>query len=172
MSRPDLQKVNVWEDDFPIEKGKESYVTRRQFSNFLVLTSLGMFIGNLWILAQSIFFKARTVFPKKVIGRASEIKTGGVKIFRYPEEKDPCILIRTPKDRFVAYSQKCTHLACPVQYSPTSNKLECPCHDGHFSVETGEVLQGPPPRRLPRVIIERDGDLLVAVALKLGEDDE
>lgn len=172
MSQPDSQKVNVWEEDFPIEKEREAYVTRRQFSNFLVLTSLGMFMGNLWILAQSIFSKPQTVFPKKVIAKVSELKAGGVKIFRYPEDKDPCILIRTPKDHFVAYSQKCTHLACPVQYSPSTNKLECPCHDGHFSVETGEVLQGPPPRRLPRVVIERDGDLLVAVALKIGEEDE
>ena len=34
------------EDEFAIETDIEQYVTRRQFSKFLVLTSLGMFAGN------------------------------------------------------------------------------------------------------------------------------
>ena len=30
----------------------ERYVTRRQFTKFLTLASLGMFVGNLWILRE------------------------------------------------------------------------------------------------------------------------
>ena len=33
----------------------ERYVSRRQFTKFLTLASLGMFVGNLWILLKSRF---------------------------------------------------------------------------------------------------------------------
>ena len=45
----------LWRDEFPIETATDQYVTRRQFSKFLVLTSLGMFVGNVWILIRSWF---------------------------------------------------------------------------------------------------------------------
>ena len=35
------------EEEFAIETAVEQYINRRQFSKFLVLTSLGMFAGNL-----------------------------------------------------------------------------------------------------------------------------
>ena len=34
-----------------------------------------------------------------------EIPVGGVKLFTYPTPKDPCILVRTASDTYVAYSQ-------------------------------------------------------------------
>jgi nitrite reductase/ring-hydroxylating ferredoxin subunit len=167
MSEP-LPRDNVWEDEFPIDKDKEAFVTRRQFTKFLVLTSLGMFVGNLWILFKSLL-SGKVHYPQKVIAKLDELAPGTVKIFNYPGDGDPCILIKTPSNELFAYSQKCTHLSCPVQYSSKSNRLECPCHDGHFSVATGEVLQGPPPRPLPRVVLEERDNLLLAVSLQIGE---
>ena len=64
-----------------------------------------------------------------------------------------CIMIRTAADQVVAYSQKCTHLSCAVYYAKEANRLECPCHEGYFSVTDGSVLQGPPPRALPRILL-------------------
>ena len=69
-----------------------------------------------------------------------------MKLFRYPGPDDPCLLVRTGEDAYVAYSQKCTHLSCAVYYARDRNRLECPCHEGYFAVEDGRVLQGPPPR--------------------------
>ena len=83
---------------------------------------------------------------------------GEVKLFSYPEPADACIMIRTAADQVVAYSQKCTHLSCAVYYAKEANRLECPCHEGYFSVADGAVLQGPPPRALPRILLRRDGD--------------
>jgi len=48
-------KEPLWRDEFSIETGAESYVARRQFAKFLVLTSLGMFAGNVWIMIRSCF---------------------------------------------------------------------------------------------------------------------
>jgi Rieske Fe-S protein len=90
---------------------------------------------------------------------------GGVKLFRYPGPEDPCILIRRSENEYAAYSQKCTHLSCAVYYSREKARLECPCHEGYFSVRDGRVLQGPPQRPLPRVVLQRRGDALVAVGM-------
>jgi nitrite reductase/ring-hydroxylating ferredoxin subunit len=158
----------LWRDEFPIRNDEERYVTRRQFAKFLVLTSAGMLAGNLWILVKSLLARGERHAPAP-IARASEIPVGGVKLFRYPGPHDACILVRLDEATFVAYSQKCTHLSCAVYYSAAARRLECPCHEGYFSVATGQVLQGPPPRPLPRIRLERRGDLIVAVGVALTD---
>jgi nitrite reductase/ring-hydroxylating ferredoxin subunit len=162
------RSVPLWRDEFPIQTEDERYVTRRQFSRFLVLTSLGMLVGNLWILLRTWWRREPASPPRTVVARAGEIPVGGVKLFRYPGPDDPCLLVRTGEEAYVAYSQKCTHLSCAVYYARDRNRLECPCHEGYFAVEDGRVLQGPPPRPLPRVLLERRGADLVAVGFGPG----
>lgn len=125
-----------------------------------------MFVGNLWILFRSLLRKPGS-FPKQTIAQVGEIRVGGVKLFTFPSREDHCILVRTGEDDYVAYSQKCTHLSCAVYYTAQNNRLECPCHKGFFAIEDGSVLQGPPPRPLPRVVLERRGEDLVAVSIKV-----
>src|SRR5262245_18141935 len=156
----------LWREEFAIETAAESYVDHRQFSKFLVLTSLGMFAGNLWILLRS-WFAARPAFSPLTIGSVNDLPVGGVKLFSYPTTEDPCIMIHMITRRFVAYSQKCTHLSCAVYYEKERNRIECPCHEGYFSVEDGSVLQGAPPRRLPRVILEEQEGTLIAMGVEL-----
>src|ERR1051326_9177238 len=110
----------LWRDEFSSQSATEKYVARRQFAKFLVLTSLGMFIGNLWILVRSWFVHAPSFVPQRV-ARMDEIPVGQVKLFSYPSSEDPCIMIRIAKDRFVAYSQKCTHLSCADRKSTRLN---------------------------------------------------
>lgn len=158
----------LWKDEFSIESAQETLVNRRQFAKFLTLTSLAMFVGNLWILLQAWLYK-QPLFPRQAIAKATDIPVGAVKLFRYPGAGDPCIMVRTGEDDFVAYSQKCTHLSCPVYFSTSTGRLECPCHEGSFSVETGEVIKGPPPRPLPRVTLEMQGGMLIATGIKIHE---
>jgi Rieske Fe-S protein len=149
----------LWQDEFPVYSADERYVNRRQFTKFLTLTSLAMFAGNLWILARSLFQRP-SAYPRQPVAAAAELDVGGVKMFNYPTPQDPCILVRAGSDSYVAYSQKCTHLSCAVYYAKDQNRLECPCHQGFFSIADGSVLQGPPQRALPRVALEmRDGRL-------------
>jgi Rieske Fe-S protein len=157
----------LWREEFSVHAAEERYVTRRQFGKFLVLTSLGMFVGNLWILARSLW-RGETGLPPKKVANAAEVPVGGVKVFRYPGENDPCLLMRPADDTFVAYSQKCTHLSCAVFPSEDGKRLECPCHEGYFSAADGRVLQGPPPRPLPRVVLERFAGGIWAVGVDLG----
>jgi Rieske Fe-S protein len=163
--RDQLEKEPLWRDEFSISKGDERYVGRRQLAKFLTLGSLGMFAGNVWILVKSWLRRPATYTPATV-ARAGEIPVGGVKLFQYPAPGNQCIMVRTAEDSYVAYSQKCTHLSCAVYYSPAQDRLECPCHQGYFSIRDGSVLQGPPTRPLPRVLLDRRGDDLVAIRME------
>jgi Rieske Fe-S protein len=159
----------LWRDEFAISTADERYVNRRQFAKFLVLTSVGMFVGNVWILLRS-WWRGEPAYLPARVARVVEVPVGGVKLFNYPGEHDPCILVRLAEDRFVAYSQKCTHLSCAVYYAREAGRLECPCHEGYFAVEDGSVIQGPPPRPLPKVVVERRGEDLVAMAVQTRPD--
>jgi len=158
----------LWQDEFSVFRADERYVNRRQFTKFLTLTSFGMFAGNVWIFAKSVFYRAPQ-YPRIPVATIDEIAVGAVKTFSYPTPDDPCILIRTGDDSFAAFSQKCTHLSCAVYFEKEQNRLECPCHQGFFSIADGSVLQGPPQRALPRVVLEQKDGLLVAVRME-GEE--
>jgi Rieske Fe-S protein len=158
------EREPLWREEFSVSKAGERYVNRRQLTKFLTLASLGMFAGNLWILVRS-WLRREPAYTKQPIARQGEIPVGGVKLFQYPAEGEQCLLVRTGEDDYVAYSQKCTHLSCAVYYSPANNRIECPCHQGYFSIRDGSVLQGPPTRPLPRVILERSGGDLIATGM-------
>lgn len=156
----------LWREDFPIDAASERYVSRRQFAKFLALGSAAMVAGQFWILTKG-SRQARLSFPAAVVARVGEIPVGSVKLFNYPTENDPCILVRLAEDEYVAYDQKCTHLSCAVYFDGRSREIRCPCHEGRFAARDGRVIAGPPPRALPRVILERRGEDLVATGIDL-----
>jgi len=160
------EKEPLWREEVSIFAADERYVNRRQFAKFLVLTSAGMFVGNLWILIRS-WLTGETAWPARPVALVSEIPVGGSRLFNYPGPNDPCILIRPAENEFAAYSQKCTHLSCAVNYAPSAGRFECPCHQGYFSARDGRVLAGPPQRPLPRILLQRQGDRLIAVGVDL-----
>jgi Rieske Fe-S protein len=157
----------LWRDEFSIRSEDERLVTRRQFAKFLTLTSIAMAAGNVWILVKS-WMRRASAYPPVVVTTVGEVPVGGVKLFAYPTTNDPCILVRTSSDTHVAYSQVCTHLSCAVFFSQETNQLECPCHKGSFSITDGSVIAGPPPRPLPRIVLERRGNVLVATSVKVS----
>jgi Rieske Fe-S protein len=147
-----------WRNDFPIDWPQDELVARRDFAKFLVLTSFAFAFGQIWILFENFIRKRRRLPPIRKIADVSSIPVGGALTFVFPEPEDACILVRTAVDRFVAYSQKCTHLSCAVTPQPSENCLHCPCHNGFFDLATGVPTAGPPRRPLPRIMLEiRDG---------------
>jgi len=95
----------LWREEVPIFEADERYVSRRQLTKFLTLTSLGMFIGNLWIAFRSWLHRAPS-YPVCSVAQLDELPLGGVKIFQYPTRNDDCILVHRSDDEYVAYSQK------------------------------------------------------------------
>jgi len=85
---------------------------------------------------------------------AELLMLGYAMAFRYPTERDPAILVRTRDGRYHAYTQNCTHLGCPVNFERATNRLECPCHEGAFDLQTGESVYGPARLPLKRISLE------------------
>ena len=66
-------------------------------------------------------------------------------------------------ENFTVYSGRCTHLGCSYGFDKDKGLFRCPCHEGVFSVKTGAVLAGPPPRGLDRLETKvQDGILYAA----------
>jgi len=61
---------------------------------------------------------------------------GGTKVFQYPGPSDNCLLVHVEQSRFVAYSQKCTHLACAVIYQAIVGAVGRTEEDSGAFVET------------------------------------
>ena len=96
------------------------------------------------------------------VATVDEIGVGEVKLFRFPTENDPAILMRLADDQYVAYRQRCSHLSCPVTYNHAQSRLNCPCHNGAFDAATGNVLFGPPPSPLPKISLKIEGGQIYA----------
>ena len=156
--------------DFPYERGEEAHVTRREFCNFLALTSTALFVSAAGFAGKAAFDSggAESFEPRRIEG-AEALAPGSALNFRYPTEEDSAILVRAADGQYHAYGQKCTHLACPVYYERQRQRLECPCHEGGFDVRTGNVLYGPPPRPLDQIVLEVRGAEVWAVGRKAGE---
>jgi arsenite oxidase small subunit len=152
-----------WQEDFPIQWDDDHYVTRRELAKFLSLGS-GLLACATVGLAVAASTRVLRAYEAKRICSASALTSGSSLLFRYPTDKDPCILVRTKLGELVAFSQVCTHLSCAVIYRKADDRLFCPCHNGVFECHAGsagaEPLEGPPERPLPRIVLSvRDGDV-------------
>jgi Rieske Fe-S protein len=141
-------------------------VERRDFMKFMVLTSAGFTVGQLWIAVQN-WFRQRNGQPAiQRIAPVDDIAVGSAVSFTYPDEHETCLLVRLSVSEFVAFNQKCTHLSCAVIPRPAEGSFYCPCHEGRFDLRTGEPTAGPPRRPLTRVVLEIRGRDIYAVAVE------
>jgi Rieske Fe-S protein len=97
------------------------------------------------------------------IASIDDLAVGAALGFTYPDEHEPCLLLRLSANEFVAFNQKCTHLSCAVIPRPSEGSLYCPCHEGRFDLRTGVPTAGPPRRPLTRIVLELRGRDLYAV---------
>jgi cytochrome b6-f complex iron-sulfur subunit len=72
------------------------------------------------------------------------------------------LVFRDQHHELRAFSARCTHEGCTVQYVPAQGDIWCACHNGRFNLD-GRVISGPPPKPLPRYGIHEDaqGNVLV-----------
>ncbi len=149
----------AWRADFPLRQPDEHRVSRRQFMKTCGCAAATVSAG---MMAKDKLFPPPEATEPKLIAQLSEVPIGGSRLFCYPTENHPCILVRLTEHDWAAYSQACTHLMCPVNYQHEKRRFYCPCHEGFFSAEDGRVLAGPPPKPLPRYPVEiRGGEVWV-----------
>lgn len=160
-----IEREPVWRQDFPLTSAGEDEVTRREFVRYLVLASAGFAAGNVGIAAWASLRSINRGEARPIVPLA-RVPEGSAHLFHYPTGADPAILVHLPGGELRAFSQKCTHLGCVVYYSPAKGEMECPCHEGHFDADTGDVRSGPPQRPLGRIDVEvRNGTVWALQAL-------
>jgi Rieske Fe-S protein len=118
--------------------------------------------------AASIFYPIlRFVIPPETaesammvasVGRADDVAPNSGIIFKFGTE--PGLLVRTAEGELRAFSARCTHLNCTVQYDPAEKLIVCACHNGQFDLN-GKNVAGPPPKPLPVFNVNVRGDEIV-----------
>lgn len=118
-----------------------------------------------------------STFPRLRVASISELSSGEPQFFDYPLAGQSNIVVKL-RDRavggigeqhdIVAFSNACTHMGCPVtDYQPAHNMLgPCACHFTTFDLSRdGQVVLGQATEKLPRVLLETDGDSLYAIGV-------
>src|SRR5690606_15828455 len=157
------EKIPNWKVDFPIQSKLGSHVSRREFAKFLGLLSGALALSNGALVIKSLAFPQKPLEGEHFICDADEVPVWEMFQFEIEGSKIiPYILIHLEENKWRAFEQKCTHLSCAVRYRTDLNQIECPCHHGFFNADTGDVIQGPPPRALPQLeVVSREGKIYV-----------
>lgn len=167
---PDRNEVlPLWRRHFPIDTEADTNRSRREFVGGAAVAGGAMACGQ---IALSQFSpsasesdareETKHTYPSLVLEKKlHNIETDEAVLFHYPDDKSPCLLVKLGDEEFVAFAQKCTHLACPVIPDTECAEFHCPCHHGKFDLRTGKPTAGPPQRPLPAVqfVLGDDGTL-------------
>ena len=158
----------IWRREYPVDWPESEYVSRREFTRLLLVTSFAFVAGQVYVLTSSLLRQRQAPPAPAQIASVADVPVGTTRLFYYPGENNPCVLVRLSQDEYVAYSQKCTHLSCPVIPDPATGRIRCPCHEGLYDLRTGAVLAGPPERPLPRITLEIKEGRILATGIQGG----
>lgn len=150
----------------------ENDLSRRAFFKELLLTSAVLMV------APSHPTEAATqdsiiAYPPRKIDGAETMLPGASLYFNYPTTSDPAVLLRASDGEYRAYSRRCSHAGCSVDFDSQTRCLKCPCHHGQFDGRVGHVMFGPPKRPLDEIVLQvRAGGLIWAVGKSFGRNME
>ncbi len=124
----------------------------------------GFFVGPALKKTRAVWKRAGVVNDFR-IGEIRLVVLEPLEFPRWPEdwEQQAAWVYRKGDADFVLYDLHCTHVGCPVNWSPQARRFFSPCHGGVFDQE-GRVLAGPPPRPLDRYEVKIDKGVLYAGA--------
>jgi menaquinol-cytochrome c reductase iron-sulfur subunit len=90
----------------------------------------------------------KTFYVQKIIDLVPAVADSG-KTTIYVRQYSKVIDGDTTDQPYVAISNRCMHLGCPVRYVQAAERFICPCHGGVYG-PLGQVDGGPPVRPLDR----------------------
>jgi len=159
--------------DSPCDANDESDITRRGFCADLLLTATGLVlavpIATKVVAAQD----SMVAYPARKIEGAETLVPGSCLYFNYPTRNDPAVLLRSSEGEYRAYSRRCSHAGCSVDFDPPRRCLMCPCHNGAYDARMGYVMFGPPRRPLDEIVLQmRAGGQLWAIGKSFGRNTE
>lgn len=161
-------------------------ISRRQFLMYTgaaagaaSVMSITMFPGT----AQASEAKARVIgYPRKLLGKLSELNTNEPLYFNYPDDgpNTQGILVKMgvpaggglgPKQDVVGFSLMCTHQGGPMNgaYKVVGEHRvlgQCPFHLSTFDMRRhGIIVSGQAYESLPQILLELEGDDIYAVGV-------
>jgi Rieske Fe-S protein len=148
----------------PDERTPPQNVTRKRFVDWLLGTTAGAF-------AIAVAYPVtRFIIPPDIPEvmsdsvllpfLADDLEANSGQIFKFGSQ--PGIVIRTPEGELRAFSARCPHLDCTVQYRDDLSRIWCACHNGHFDLQ-GRNVAGPPPEPLDGFDVNvRAGEITVS----------
>lgn len=144
-----------------------SCTSRRAFCTELLST--GLILAAAPNVAKSMTAQeTMVVYPPRKIEGAELLMPGSSLYFNYPSRNDPAVLLRLSDGEYRAFSRRCSHAGCSVEFDERSRCLMCPCHRGAYDSRRGQVMFGPPRRSLDEIVLEvRAGGNLWAVGKSL-----
>jgi arsenite oxidase small subunit len=155
------------------EAGESSQTTRRAFCAGLVVSSAGLMLTAPAVGEVKAAQDSMVAYPPRKIEGAAALLPGSSLYFDYPTRNDPAVLLRSTDGEFMAYSRRCSHAGCSVDFDRSSRCLKCPCHQGQFDGRMGHVMFGPPRRPLEIIFLQvRAGGELWAVGKSFGREGE
>lgn len=119
-------------------------MTKREFLKSLGLFLLGifsyLFIKPLLIVSRPP--KRRILISEEEYARLSDVYLG-----------EEFILVKT-NEGALAFSRRCPHLGCRLNFAPEEELIVCPCHQSKFTI-FGKFLSGPARRDLQPLTVQK-----------------
>lgn len=145
-------------------QGADGAISRKSFVDWLLGTSLG------GLCAAVMYPVVAYIIPPEIPESAGnsvtvpfgpdDVDSNTGRIFKFGNRAG--LLIRTPGGELRAFSARCTHLDCTVQYREDLAHIWCACHDGHYDL-AGRNISGPPPTPLPSYEVNvRGGQIVIS----------
>lgn len=135
-------------------------------------------VPGLALAADAPVAALKAAYPRQRIGRLSSLAVGKPVTFNYPYANVSNILVKLgapagggigADEDVVAFNQQCSHMGGPLQgtYKPAYQMLgPCPLHLTTFDLTRhGMVVAGHATESLPQIVLEADGDNIVAVGV-------
>lgn len=130
-------------------------LTRRWFCHSAALTTAGFACLPDVVRGRATAGQQSSLaYPPRKIEGAERVLPGSFLYFSYPKSSDTAVLLRISDGEYLAYSRRCAHLGCTVEFDKARRCLACPCHRGAYDSRTGYVLYGPPPRPLDQIVLQ------------------
>ena len=144
-------------------------ISRRNFCGDLLLTTGIVLAPHNVAAAVETPQDSMIAYPPVRIEGAERLLAGSSLYFYYPTTNNPAVLLRSNEGEYTAYSRKCPHAGCSVEFDAASRCLKCPCHQGTFETRVGTAIYGPPRRPLDQIVLQvRAGGQIWAVGKSIG----
>lgn len=163
-----MNQENPSPESMDQEDGTE--ITRRRFLTFVfgfaTALGLGAFVAPLARYAYPVL--TGDVFERVQVATISDLEplSEGV---NFDYQDIPSHLIQLENGSYAAYSMICPHLGCIVKWLEEEGIFHCPCHAAEFDAE-GEVIAGPPPTPLDRMVVAVEGQNIFIEGFQQVED--